>query len=465
MSSGERPLVARIGMFLVIGVLFGMTGRTSSEPQTESQWEAATSLQGLRFETHLDGLEVIIEADGAMEHKAYLINEYNQLVLDIPNVQNPLGHYVPDTPNPLVGRVLMYEYPMATDDPKNGAENLARVVLELKQEVEFHIQQRKRQLRVELVPRSSQTDSPPVRNSEMGPVAGKGKAATDVSESLQISVDPPGTDPELFFSSKTTDSANYELGPEDVIEIRVFELEELNRAVRVSGDGKIELPLIGSLQIQSLTSKQVADLVTERLRGRFVKNPEVSIFIREYNSRNVSVLGAVGSPATYPLQGRRNLLQVLADAGGLAGNAGDVLYVFRTSNSGNNGGNGRSVRLIVPLTELLIEGDPHWNIWLLPGDVVSVPPEDAISISILGAVQNPGIHKLPLGAGATLSTAIASAGGLTERASYRGIQIKRLSTSGERILLKANLEDIISGKTADMIIQEGDLIFVKERFF
>ena len=127
---------------------------------------------------------------------------------------------------------------------------------------------------------------------------------------------------------------------------------------------------------------------------------------------------------------------------------------------------GQSARLTVPLTELMIQGDPRWNIWLQPGDAVSVPPEAALSVSVLGAVQQPGVHKLPVGEGATLLKAIALAGGLNERASKRGIQIKRLDfETGEEILYKVNLGDIMSGKRSDVLLEEGDVVIVKESFF
>jgi polysaccharide export outer membrane protein len=100
-----------------------------------------------------------------------------------------------------------------------------------------------------------------------------------------------------------------------------------------------------------------------------------------------------------------------------------------------------------------------------PGDVISVPPEAAISVSVLGAVRSPGIHKLPAGEGATLLKAIALAGGLSERASKGGIQIRRNNLTGEDKLLKVDLGDILSGKEPDVVLQEGDVVVVKESFF
>jgi polysaccharide export outer membrane protein len=276
---------------------------------------------------------------------------------------------------------------------------------------------------------------------------------------IESHVEPADIDPQLFFDPTGPSSDEYRLGPEDVVEIRVFELDQLNRTVRVSGDGTMDLPLIGSIPVRGLTPEGVALEVAERLRNRFVQDPQVSVFVKEFHSQTVSLLGAVSSPATYPLVGRRNLLQILADAGGLSPSAGNVLFVFRQSDDG------RSARLSVPLNELLIQGNPRWNIWLRPGDIVSVPPEAAVSVSVLGAVSSPGVYKLPVGDGASVLNAVARAGGLNDRASKSGIQIKRRDASGEEKVLKVDLGDILSGKESDFVLQEGDVIVVKESFF
>jgi polysaccharide export outer membrane protein len=281
---------------------------------------------------------------------------------------------------------------------------------------------------------------------------------TDPLVPEDASIEPDDIDPHLYFHPASSQAESYRLGAEDVLDIRVFELDQLNRTVRVSGDGAIDLPLVGKIPVQGLTPEQVSARVADQLRNRYVQDPQVSIFIREFNSQRVSILGAVKQPATYPVMGRRNLLQLIADAGGLA-DAGGILYVFRQT------GDGRSARLTVPLTELLINGDPRWNIWIQPGDVISVPPEAAISISILGAVINPGIHKLPAGKEATLLKAIALAGGLNERASKSGIQIKRQSAKGDETLVKVDLDEILSGKKPDILLKEGDVVIVKESFF
>jgi polysaccharide export outer membrane protein len=274
-----------------------------------------------------------------------------------------------------------------------------------------------------------------------------------------VKIEPAYIPPSFFFQTSSEVENDYRLGAEDVIEIRVFELDQLNRTVRVSGDGHIELPLVGRIRVTNLTSNEVAEEIANRLRDRYVQNPQVSVFVTQFLSQKVSLLGAVATPASYPLSGQRRLLQLLADAGSLGPEAGRTLYVFRQTPDG------RSARLTVPLNELLLQGDPRWNVLLRPGDVVSVPPEQAIAISVLGAVSTPGVHKLPVGDEATLLKAIALAGGLNERASKKGVQIKRRQADGEETIIKADLGDILSGKKPDIVLQEGDVVVVRESFF
>lgn len=272
-----------------------------------------------------------------------------------------------------------------------------------------------------------------------------------------VRIEPEGVDPGLFFVNPDVALEDYRLGPDDVVEIRVFELEQLNRTVRVSGDGQIDLPLTGALTIRGLTSEQVADLIAEKLEERFVQGPQVTVFIHEFNSQKVSLLGAVKQVDSYSLLGIRTLLELLAEAGGLSADAGTLLYLFRQS------ADGVTARLTIPLNQLLVGGDPRWNIRLRAGDIVSVPPDAAVGVSILGPVRGPGLYKLP-SEGATLLRAIALAGGLGERAS-QNIRIRRENATGKELILSVDFGDILSGKRPDVVLQEGDVIIVKESFF
>lgn len=446
--------------------------------------ETASQLESLTLLPSEAGLVAVITADGVVDFRIVQEQHTEQrVVLDVLGVTNPLRHYYPSESHPFLERVLMYEYPEA-NNPK-GTGPLARVIFELKREVEYSVSRTGHELHVTftdhaMLAQSDHDRVPPTQDgaiaAEKGGTEKNGDAVDPPPESdldgaetpaleeiadsyipSDVSIEPDNVPLSLFFRAATDENIDYRLGREDVIEIRVFELDQLNRTVRVSGNGSIELPLVGRLPASGMTTEQVAEEVASRLRDRYVQNPQVSIFILEFNSRRVSLLGAVQTPASYALVGQRRLLEILAEAGSLTSGAGQTLYIFRQT------ADGRSARLTVPLNELLLYGDPRWNVVLMPGDVISVPPEAAIAISLLGALNSPGVHKLPVGDQATLLKAIALAGGLNERASKK-IQIRRRE-NGKETVIKVNLGDILSGKTPDLILQEGDVVVVNESFF
>jgi polysaccharide export outer membrane protein len=437
----------------------------------------ATKLLAMKLLPDKTGLVAILQADGPMDYRE--VQEQNpgqRLVLDILGVSNPLRHYYPPETHPFLERILMYEYPPETNPARNGP--LARIVFELKNDVAYQIEPSASELRVRFsgAGTAKAAGAPKATEAQVNTDDGDSTVTADVVPAVateeapaadvpadplvppKVSIEPADIPPSFFFHASAEAVQDYALGAEDVIEIRVFELDQLNRTVRVSGDGNVELPLVGTIRAAGFTSNQVSDQIAVRLRDRYVQNPQVSIFIKEFHSQKISLLGAVATPASYPLSGQRRLLQLLAEAGSLGADAGKTLYVFRQT------ADGRSARLTVPLNELLLQGDPRWNITLRAGDVISVPPEQAIAVSILGAVSSPGVHKLPVGDEATLLKAIALAGGLNERAS-KGIQIKRREDDGTETVVKVNLGDILSGKKPDVVLREGDVVVVKESFF
>ena len=109
----------------------------------------------------------------------------------------------------------------------------------------------------------------------------------------------------------------YRIGPGDLLELKVFEVKELDQTVRVSEDGSITLPLLGRVIVEGLTQEGVVQKLTELLQAKYVKNPQVTIFIKEYKNQQVAVIGAVEKAGSYELVGRKNLLQIISMAGGL----------------------------------------------------------------------------------------------------------------------------------------------------
>jgi polysaccharide export outer membrane protein len=110
---------------------------------------------------------------------------------------------------------------------------------------------------------------------------------------------------------------NYRIGSQDILTITVFGVTDLTQDVRVDGLGNITLPLIGQVQAGGHTSNEVQSDIAAKLRNGYLQNPQVSVFIKEYDSQRVTVEGVVKKPGVFPLTGPTSLLQVIATAQGL----------------------------------------------------------------------------------------------------------------------------------------------------
>lgn len=112
-------------------------------------------------------------------------------------------------------------------------------------------------------------------------------------------------------------TAEYRVGPQDLLEISVFGVTDLSRIVRVAADGEISLPLVGSVTAGGMTLPELEKLIAARLARRYLQNPQVSVFVKEFTSQRVTLEGAVNKPGIYPITGKTSLLQAIALAQGL----------------------------------------------------------------------------------------------------------------------------------------------------
>lgn len=254
-------------------------------------------------------------------------------------------------------------------------------------------------------------------------------------------------------------SSEYRIGPKDLLEIRVFGLDELDSTVRVSEEGNITLPLVGEVEVEGLTSAELERKLKSLLEENWLRDAQVTIFIVEYQSKKVSVLGAVREQGSYELLGRQTLLQVISQAGGLTPEAGNEIIVIRQQEDGNN------AALKIPLEKLVLEGDVNLNIPLQPNDIINIPIDKLINIYVFGQVRNPGALELKKSNIPTLLQAIAQAGGFSERASKTGVLIKRKDENDQEKEIRINVKDIIKGKLDDVQLKENDIVFVPETVF
>jgi len=253
-------------------------------------------------------------------------------------------------------------------------------------------------------------------------------------------------------------SAEYRIGPQDMLVVKVYETTEFDGEVRVSPDGRIALPVAGDISVAGMTDRQAADAVKVALEKCCVNHATVSVRVKEFRSRPISVIGAVGRPGPLDASARTTLLEVLTAAGGVLPQHGDVIYVIR------HGENGLSDQLAVPVDDLLLKGDPRANLPIFPADLINVPATVEVTVFCLGEVQHPGAVVFKSTDRMTLLTAIARAGGLTDRAAKK-VQIKREGAGGLVQEIEVDYKAVLAGKTADPLLKEGDVLVVKESFF
>ncbi len=295
--------------------------------------------------------------------------------------------------------------------------------------------------------------------------------------------------------------ADYPIGPGDIVQISVPPIDELReRTVRVEADGSISLPMLGALQAGGLTEKQLRAELTERLKTYMYK-PEVDVFVKEYRSRQVAVIGMVNTPGLVTLTGpNETVLDMMTRAGGLTATAADEIILMpaeenkqqaigRIAEVSANGANPaatlhngvapseasasreaafkrgelnallrqNSHPLIIGLkSTALTGGGTYLNMPVRPGDVIVVPGGG--DVMVVGWVQNPGHFQV--GSGLTLLGAIGAAGGPMFAANSSDVHLVRTRRDGSKLVLKIDLEKIKNGQESDLPVRGNDVIDV-----
>jgi polysaccharide biosynthesis/export protein len=320
------------------------------------------------------------------------------------------------------------------------------------------------------------------------------RGVSEYSPSLQSLAQPahPTDQPRLKVDDAEANlkSGESRIGPDDLLDITVFEAPELNRTVRVEPDGEISLELIGDVRAAGLTPKELESVLQELLRRTYIKDPHVGVFVHELESHPVSVVGAVKQPGVFQIRGTKTVIEMLSMAQGLTDDAGDTVLIMRgagfaeTSNSrsqeadsleslplglthadppgdGNTQSGQEKSNAIekINLKKLLDSTDPALNVPVRSGDIVKVPR--AGIVYVVGEVGKPGGFVLQSNENISVLQALALAGGPTHTSALRQARIIRTdSASGKRREIPMNLGKILSGKSPDMMLQPKDIVFV-----
>jgi polysaccharide biosynthesis/export protein len=259
--------------------------------------------------------------------------------------------------------------------------------------------------------------------------------------------------PGRFSSGSSPQISNVQLAPEvflgsgDLLAISVAGAPEYHYDVRVSPAGAASLPMLGNITLAGLSTTQAESVVAKRLQERgFFNDPQVSVFVKEYATAGISVLGEVQKPGIYPLMGPRTLLDAISAAGGTTPRAGKSVTITHRD------------ELESPETILLSHdnGQTMTNIAVRPGDTVVV--SKAGMVYVIGAVKEPTGIILD-NPHLTVLQAIAMAHGTNPTASLKSAKlIRKASSTPQEVPIP--LDTILAAKTPDLELQPDDIVFV-----
>jgi polysaccharide biosynthesis/export protein len=247
----------------------------------------------------------------------------------------------------------------------------------------------------------------------------------------------------------------YVLDSGDVLDITLWNQQELSGEFRVNSEGSFTFPLIGRVQARGQTPRDLEQELRRRLVDGYFNRPQVSVAIKQYRQQEVHVIGEVRQPGTYALSGEITLVAALARAGSTTESAGHEAVIVR----GGDRGPGPQLPDAAPEADVtrvdlsaLEGGGPSTAVLLHDGDTLFVPP--AATVYVSGHVKAPGGYAFAQGM--TVLQALSLAGGITDRGASNRVRVLREDGEGGTRQFKVRLSDVV---------EAGDTIVVPERYF
>lgn len=235
---------------------------------------------------------------------------------------------------------------------------------------------------------------------------------------------------------------DYRLGAGDLLRLSVAGYPELGNDLRVSESGRIQVPYVGEVAVAGLSAEEAQRLIAEKLGEGFIRQPQVNLLVLQFQSQQASVLGQVNKPGKIGLQRASRVLDLLAEAGGLAtATAADSASILHAD------GSNAPVDL-----RALFEGDLRQNLPVRAGDTLFVPK--APQFYIYGEVQHPGVYKLERNM--TAAQAISAGGGLSPKGTERGLRVKRRDAGGTPREVRVDVDETL---------RPDDVLLVQESLF
>jgi polysaccharide export outer membrane protein len=249
------------------------------------------------------------------------------------------------------------------------------------------------------------------------------------------------------------------IGPRDLIAIQVYDSPELTRTARIGADGYLRLPMLKQkIKAEGLMPNDLEVVIAQALDAEgLIVEPFVSVTVAEYNSRPISVAGAVKQPLTFQASSPVTLLEAITRAGGLSQETGPEILISKTQ----PGPDGEQTSLIqrVPVKALIDSADPEANIKLTGGEEVRVP--EAGKVFVVGNVKKPGAFAVQDGAESSVMRMLAVAEGLAPFAGKQAY-IYRREGNGSKNEIPIELSKIMDRKAADVPLLPNDVLYVPD---
>jgi polysaccharide export outer membrane protein len=253
-------------------------------------------------------------------------------------------------------------------------------------------------------------------------------------------------------------SADYRVGPGDVLDVAVLGNADLTRTATVQPTGSITFPLLNEVPVAGLTVSEVQRRLTALLIKDFLVDPHVEVKVKEFQSQFVIVLGEVNTPGRKVLRGGSRLVDVLVEAGGFTPRASGEIVITRTEGSFEGGSKSLRMRLGGTFSAQDYVG---LELALRNGDVITAPARQYVTVE--GEVQRPGRYAIE--GDLTVTGAISTAGGLT-RFGSSDVKLRRIEAGTGRVTItKVDLKDVRKGKYPDPPVAPNDVITVSRRLF
>jgi polysaccharide export outer membrane protein len=239
----------------------------------------------------------------------------------------------------------------------------------------------------------------------------------------------------------------YQLGAGDNIRIVVFQNPDLTVDTRVTENGTITYPLVGTLKVGGMTIPAAEQAVAKALRdGNFIQKPQVNIALLQNRGNQVSVLGNVNRAGRFPLETfSTRVSEMIAIAGGIAPTGGNIVVLTGARD-------GKPFRKEIDVAGMFLDSKSPDDVVVAGGDVIYVPPQPVFYI--YGQAQKAGSYRIERGM--TIRQALAQGGGPTLRGTERSLSVHRRGADGKIQVLSPGLDDPV---------RPDDVLYVKESLF